>query len=124
MLSTQRITLIDCFIKYYSLDANNEDRKQFEWAADEFIDLFYESPEACWQLALEIIQCTDSEMVFANIGAGCLEDLLVSEPEKYLNKISEEINERKNIKLKKALHSTWQNDMSDEVWKKIQELVL
>ncbi len=88
------------------------------WAFDRVCDLIQDDPEAAWEVIDAIRQRDGSDLILSNLAAGPLEDLLVAHGDKFVARI-EEIA-RSDDQLRKLLGATWQNDMPDALWSRIQ----
>jgi hypothetical protein len=88
------------------------------WAFDRVCDLVQDDPEAAWEIIETIRRRDGSDVILSNLAAGPLEDLLVAHGEKFVARI--EATAKDDQQLRKLLGATWQNDMPDELWGRIQ----
>ena len=81
------------------------------------------SPEATaegWDLILHLLRQAPNDWVLCSIGAGPLEDLLNADPRRVVELIEDEAP--RNLRLRKALAHTWQQDTPDEYFARAKSL--
>ena len=69
------------------------------------VDLVRRDPEAGWVLILELIAAAENDELLANVAAGPLEDLLVHDAEKFIERI--ELEARRDQKFRRCLTGVW-----------------
>ena len=96
----------------------NENTELGIWASDKMWDLADEEPEICWLVIQEILRQDSSTTILENLSAGPLEDLLSKHGLQFISRIETEA--KNNPKFAILLGGVWQNDMSEEIWKRVQ----
>jgi hypothetical protein len=92
------------------------------WAAELVMDLPHSDPSLLWAVIVEVwnrIDRSDEALVGA-LGAGPLEDLLSTHGEKCFQEIAQFCDVEPEFKT--VLRTVWQNSMSPDLWRKVQEL--
>jgi hypothetical protein len=69
--------------------------------------------------SLDAIRDLDgSDLILSNLAAGPVEDILVLHGEEFIGRV--EVWSRRDPQFRKLLGAVWQNDMTDEVWRRLQ----
>ena len=90
------------------------------WAIDRLDDIGRLQPELCWQLILEILDRTVSDLQRVSLAAGPLEDLLNRYGNDFIDRV--EAVAGQNEKFRELLPGIWRNTINAEVWDRIQRL--
>jgi hypothetical protein len=109
--------LITDYLAYQSSHSS-----EMEWAIHEVFDLYGKlDDQGALELILDLIEAANTEKDLALIGAGPFEDMLVKHGPKIIDQVIELA--RKDLKVRTALSNVWQNNITDQVWQKVQHLV-
>jgi hypothetical protein len=109
--------LADNWIRYRYAPRNSAEAEATAWATDLY-DLEYDDPESLWLLILNIHGKDQSARVQEVLSAGPVEDLLAKHGEKFIDRVEAEA--QKDPKFAKLLGGVWKNDMTDEIWNRLQ----
>ena len=111
---------IEAWLRMHVVE-NNSDKEPAEFWAYEIVDDLVRHGEAreALEAIFHIAQTSRTEPQRANLGAGHLEDLLVYKGSEVIDRVEELA--RQNEKFKDTLNNVWKNDISDEVWGRIQK---
>ena len=93
-------------------------REENFWAFEVFDDVSRTDPELCWELILQTLHTPHAESVEEILAAGPLEDLLARFGPAFIDRV--EAKAEKDPKFKDLLGGVWQNDMTNEVWARVQ----
>ncbi len=110
-------TLVNDWISYSSLNMEDEEAKQYEWAMFELMDIVFENPKRAWDITLEIVSRSDNEGVLIAASVGPLENMLHTHTDPILSWIRKEASG--NPKFRGILEYIWQDVIPDEEWDKI-----
>lgn len=89
------------------------------WAFDKMVELANKNPQECLDVVIAILnEAHDDDFILANLAAGPLEELLVAHGTELIDAIESLSNQDPNFK--KLLGGVWKNDMSDELWARVQ----
>jgi Family of unknown function (DUF6869) len=77
-----------------------------------------DEPERAFQFVLEVLGRDHSDKILEVLSAGPLEEVLARHGEKMIERVEAEA--RANLMFATLLGGVWQNDMSDEVWRRVQ----
>ena len=120
MNESEKLKLIEAWVALQkSLDDSAEHEDKL-WASEEFWELSENKPMICWELILQIINTEDNARVIGNLAAGPLEDLLSTHGNEFIAMVEKEA--ALNEKFRSLLGGVWQNEISDEVWNRIQSI--
>jgi hypothetical protein len=108
------------WVEMWSYGLESPERDKFAWVADFEYEATYENPEIGFQLVLEVIKLDPSKEIIEVLAAGPLESLLSHHGESMIRKI--ELEAKTNSKFTNLLGGVWQQSISDEVWKKVQNV--
>jgi len=86
------------------------------WAVEALIDLTLDDPLRVLEICFHIARTSDAPRVLMMLGAGPLEDLLSGDLA-FFDAIAFET--KSNANLVKALGSTWQSSIPDDVWQRL-----
>ena len=75
-------------------------------------------PERAFLFVLEVLRRDRSKKIFGVLSAGPLEDILANHGETMIERVEAEA--RSSPLFAKLLGGVWQNEMSDEVWRRVQ----
>ncbi len=88
------------------------------WAFEALDDLLSEDPEEGWLTILRILQLDQSPSIMENLSAGPLEDLLARHGPAFIDRVEAEA--ARDATFAKLLGGVWRNEMTDEVWARVQ----
>jgi hypothetical protein len=95
-----------------------------QWAEQMLIPLLQDRQalpaHEAWQVVLSLLEAAPNEKVLGNIGAGPIEDLLSSDPERVAQLIESEANN--NPRLRRALAHVWQHRTPEDVFERVKRL--
>lgn len=91
------------------------------WAFHELSDLVDDDPESAFLVMQMIWGRSDDQQVLANLAAGPLEDFLVKHGGEFITRI--ENLARADRKLSMLLGHVWRNNISDEVWGRLNAIL-
>ena len=95
--------------------------KETWWATEIVLNWPYDDePELLWRFILEVHERDISEYVAGMLAAGPVEDLLSKFGASYIDKV-EDIAQ-KDERFRQMLCGVWQNNMSDELWLRLQKV--
>lgn len=77
-------------------------------------------PLLAFKVILEILENSKDEEVIENLAAGPMEDLLVRNGKKIIQRIIEESHENKE--LRKLMGGVWKNEIDNSVWLEIEKI--
>jgi hypothetical protein len=80
--------------------------------------LCLDEPEQAFQFVLEVLRRDHSNKIQGALSAGPLEDILAKHGERMIDRVEAEA--QSNPLFAKLLGGVWQNEMSDEVWRRVQ----
>ena len=110
---------------HVDLHKNQNEMPEFNpnfWAFEELdgMDDGYtrNDPKKAWTTILKILSIDSSDVILSNVAAGSLEDLLAFHGEDWISSVENEAS--KNTVFKTALLGIYQNEMSDDVWDRLQ----
>ena len=113
--------LIDSWIKATELSQNDPGFSADNWAIQKVLDMHMDGEhEAIWKIILGIVSATKSDWVLGCLGAGPLEDLLVSHTPQYIERIA--IEAETSPKFKRALTSVNLDADDTSLYKKVYEI--
>ena len=108
------------WIARYQSEEGSEFYESSFWVYELVSYLCEGEPETCLDVICEILEQTDDSLVLANLAAGPLEDLLVKNGLKVIDRIKLKAKEDKNFQ--KLLGAVWRNDISNPVWREIKAI--
>jgi hypothetical protein len=82
-------------------------------------DAVHDSPEVAWPAILEILSRGVTDEQLSLLAAGPLEDLLASHGAQFIERVEEEA--RRSPSFNRLLGGVWQNQMSQEIWSRVQK---
>ncbi len=95
-----------------------------QWAEQVLIPLLHDRQllptEEAWQVVLGLLEAAPNEKVLGNVGAGPIEDLLSSDPERAAELIEFEADN--NPRLRRALVHVWQHGSPQDVFERVKRL--
>ena len=106
---------------WIDLHKNQDEMSEFDpnfWAFEELGDYTNDDPKKAWTTILKILSIDSSDVILSNVAAGPLEDLLAFHGEDWISSVENEAS--KNTVFKTALLGIYQNEMSDDVWDRLQ----
>lgn len=89
-----------------------------QWAHDKLSDLSRDDPDACWEAIIYIMKRAPDDYILGSLAAGPLEDLLVYHGEEMIDQVEREAQSSRQFK--KALAGVWKNNISEEVWRRVE----
>lgn len=115
-------SLIQAWIERYLIVERDGDEseaaKSLFWSFEQLDRLVRHDADNAWQVILAILNDTDNDFVLSNLAAGPLEDLLAKHGYDVIARVEEEANV--NSRFRELLTGVWKNQISDEVWEKVQ----
>jgi len=102
--------LIAAWIRYHQQSKPQNDDPDFA-AWEKLNDLIHERPSQAFNLVEQIISKTEDKRVLGSMGAGPLEDLLVSHGEQFVDKVLD--NARQDEKWRFVLGCVWINSANN-----------
>ena len=106
----------DAWIQWWN--SSGPERDEFQWAADKEFEAIFSDPELVWRLVEEISSRKLSDRLISVFAAGPLEDLLAQHGALMIERV--EIKAKKEQSFASMLGGVWQNDMSGEIWQRVQ----
>ena len=107
--------LADMWIEYHR--ANDDDL----FSAVKKVDyLVANNAEKAWQMILAILKKDSSEAIMSNLGAGPLEELLVQQGDKVIDRV--EAKTAQDPDFAQLIMEVWQNAMPEDIWVRVQAL--
>jgi len=106
------------WMQLQALPQDSSEAKQLMRAAIQVNMMTIQQPEECWKVVMKIFGETTDEWILTNLGAGPIESLLSRHPDMMLPMVEREA--KTNKRFKDVLNNVWQNQMSDEVWQRLQ----
>jgi hypothetical protein len=91
------------------------------WAWERVKDLIRMDPELAWGVITLLVEQSPSDQVLGAVGAGPLEDFLSAYGERMIDRVEERA--RSDERFRRCLASVWQSEMSDAIWRRIQNAV-
>jgi hypothetical protein len=82
-------------------------------------DAVHDSPEVAWPAILQILDRALTEDQLSVLAAGPLEDLLAMHGPEFIDRIEHEAEQ--NPRFNHLLGGVWQNEMSPEIWERVQK---
>jgi hypothetical protein len=110
--------LINAWISMHRADEDSAVYKDNFWAETTLSNLAQDDPSSCWKLILKILSRDQHPKVLQGLAAGALEDLLSAHGEEFIELVEERA--LSDSKFRYLLGGVWQNEMSDEVWRRVQ----
>ena len=94
--------------------------KETFWACEKLYDIVRQQPDLAWELILELLMTDQSNVIYENLAAGALEDLLVNHGEKFIDKVEEQA--RQNPNFNELLGGVWRNAISENIWSRVEKV--
>jgi hypothetical protein len=111
--------LADAWIRFYHAPRNSKAQEETAWATTEELDLLFDGKsEELWQVILKIHERDQSIAIRQVLSAGPIENLLSRFGELYIERIEEKA--RQDPAFAKVLGGVWKDQMSDEIWSRLQ----
>lgn len=118
--------LIQAWVSYYRLiqekGDESEKAKSLFWAFDQLDDLCWQEPIISMNIILAILEDTKNDSILDYLAAGPLGSILSRNGPIVIKLIESEA--KRNINFQELLKGVWQNQMSDEIWDKVQHAIL
>jgi hypothetical protein len=111
-------TLADGWLSYWLAPNGSPTRASFSWVMDREYELVREEPEVALLLILEVLRRNQSNQILQVLSAGPHEDLLAKHGERIIVAVEREA--KINPSFATLLGGVWQNDMSTDVWARVQ----
>jgi hypothetical protein len=115
-ISRQR--LITDWITIQHTEEGSKEREEAFWAFGEVWDMCCKNPDDAWDFIVGVLAQDSSDCELQNLSAGPLEDLLAKHGPNVIDRVEDEA--RRNPLFAKLLGGVWQNDMSADVWARVQ----
>ena len=91
------------------------------WAHEQVFDWIYDNKdEILWRFILMTYKRELSSKVISSLAAGPVEDLLAKFGSRYIDRV--EHLAQQDEKFNMLLGGVWKNDMTDEVWQRLQKI--
>lgn len=101
-------------------EQDDETSEHNHWSVDYVIELPLDGNfEELWSFIQYTYKNKMTNLVIENLAAGPLEDLLSYAGEAYIDEIEQLAKD--DPKFRSVLGGVWQNNMSDEVWERVQK---
>ncbi|KAG9602228.1 hypothetical protein KCV01_g7290, partial [Aureobasidium melanogenum] len=113
--------IANAWIAMHLSQKGSKERESNFWAYMALEDLRTSDVERYWKIINDIKDIDDSEPILANLAAGPIEDLLVNNADKFIERI--EALARSDLKFRTILSMVWQNDITNEVWARVQSVI-
>ena len=120
MLNTDKRKLVAAWIALHHAKAKSSEYDNNFWAFTALPDLCETSPDFGWELIEEIRKSDGSDVILANLAAGPLEELLAQHGAKFIERIEKQA--QNDEQYRKLLGAMWQNDIPDDVWKRVKRV--
>ncbi|WP_197490353.1 DUF6869 domain-containing protein [Halothiobacillus diazotrophicus] len=120
MLDIDKTKLVTAWISLHHAQEKSPEYIDNFWAFTALSDLCDTNPDLCWDLIEEIRRTDGSEIILANLAAGPLEDLLSQHGPRFIETIEKQA--KNDLQFKKMLGAMWQNNIADEVWKRVMSI--
>ncbi len=111
-------------VAYYGADESLSEEQKDELFDRSFMpmcDLISESPEMAWDVICKVVELTEDQWVLTMLGCGELESLLFKCFEQFIDRV--EARSRECKKFAFVMSCVWQNRMTDEQYKRLDDLV-
>ena len=110
--------LREAWISLYYLANGSPERGRLFWAWERVNKLATDEPEEALAFVRAVLAHDRSDRVVENLAAGPLEDLLARHPYRMIEAVEAEA--RANPHFAHLLGGVWQNEMPDDVWRRVQ----
>lgn len=117
MLEPDLAALAEEWIAYWLLPEASR-RVEVGGAGDHAWDLCQDAPEKAFEFVLQVLRQNHTSHILEVLSAGPLEDILTKHGERMIDRVEAEA--RSNPIFATLLGGVWQNEMSDEVWRRVQ----
>lgn len=117
---TDKKKLASAWIMAQKIGVDNPGYERCSWAVDELINIVHENSEELWLIILEILNLDSSEEIIKAVGAGPLEDLMVSYDKAYIEKIEKQASKSKVFK--NAMQNVWLDQNDTTLYEKFYEI--
>ena len=108
------------WIEMWRYDVNAPERDKYRWVSDFRFGVVQRDPEKAIDFILAILDEGLNMEQKSILAAGPLEEVLAWHSAKVIEKV--ETLARQHPEFANLLGGVWQNDMSDEVWRRVQKL--
>ena len=108
------------WIEMWDYEINDKERDEYEWVEDFEYDAVYDNPKIAIDLVLEILKLNPENKILEVLAAGPLEQVLANHGTKIIDDI--ESIAKTNKEFNNLLGGVWKNSMSNEVWKRVQDI--
>ncbi len=108
------------WIEMWNIEVDDPERKKYNWVDDFEYEAVYENPDQALYFVLEILKQPIKNESTEVLAAGPLEQVLAVHGPKIIEKV-EQLAES-NDEFAILLGGVWQNDISDEVWKRVKKV--
>jgi len=106
------------WVLYWKAPEGSAAREQLGWVTGQEWKLIHYEPFTGWRLVLAINEMDSTFEIQEVLAAGPLEDLLAKHGHEIIESIEDEA--LKNPSFARLLGGVWQNQMSDEIWSRVQ----
>ena len=111
--------IVDAWVAGQEAEGATPEHEANWWAVSQVMDWALEGEaESLWQFILLAYKRDISDMVVAVLAAGPVEDLLAKHGPDYIGRV--ERLARVDEKFNRLLGGVWRNNMTDEVWGRVQ----
>jgi hypothetical protein len=120
MNSTELDNLVKGYIDFTYADEEAKEKRNLYSYFYTIKDLIFENPEIAWLIIKKVLKKDSSKKMMSLLAAGELESLLATHGNQFIDRVEEEA--KKNPDFAKLLGGVWQNNISDENWKRIEKV--
>lgn len=107
------------WIRFNAAKRNSQEQFDTAWATTKALDFVLDGHyEELWNLILVIHSLDQSDKIREVLSAGPVEDLLGQSGERFISRIEEKA--KSDPSFAKVLGGVWRNNMSEDVWARVQ----
>ena len=117
MEKPDRERLVRAWIALHEVELDSADYKRNFWAFEKIRELSRRNLELCWEIILVILEQKIGDRALGGFAAGPMEDLLVHHGPAFIDRVEDQA--RKDEGFQTLFGGVWQNEMSDDVWKRL-----
>jgi hypothetical protein len=112
--------LIEAWLAAQHFDVESSDYDDVSWAVDELFDLAHDDPDKLLSTIVDILEVDSSQRTLGAIGAGALEDLLVHNGDRCIDRIVDLSKSNANFKACLSFTFVDRDDVSKDAYEKLQ----
>lgn len=114
--------LVKGWIHAQSFDVESSEYDEVCWAIDELYHLAHDKPDQLLKIVLDILNIDSSKKIIRALGAGVLEELLVSHGDEYIQDLLKIADSNSNFKECLGFVYIDEGDVSPHVYEKVQSI--